>query len=177
MFLGLATLPVTVPLLAPQDFVRYASAIGVEAPQEERGQRVELPQPFADRFGWENQVATVARVYEALSPEERTQVAIVTRNYGEAGAIDFLGARYGLPKAVSGHNNYWLWGPGSATGEVAITVGLPREQLERIYAEVTLADTVVSPYAMAFETNIPVYVCRRLKRPLAELWPELKRFI
>lgn len=177
VLLGLAILPITLPLLAPQDFVRYSRALGVEAPQEERGQRVELPQPFADRFGWENQVATVARVYEALSPEERTQVAIVTRNYGEAGAIDFFGARYGLPKAVSGHNNYWLWGPGSATGEVAITVGLPREQLEPIYAEVTLADTVVSPYAMAFETNQPVFVCRGLKRPLAEVWAELKRFI
>jgi hypothetical protein len=164
-------------LLPPQEFVKYAHAIGVEAPQEERNQRVELPQPFADRFGWENQVATVARVYQALPPEERAQVAIFTANYGEAGAIDFFGGRYGLPHAVSGHNNYWLWGPGSATGAIAITIGLPREKLEQAYAEVTQVDTVVSPYAMAYETNLPIFVCRGLKRPLAELWPEAKRFI
>lgn len=177
ILLGMATLPLTVPLLAPQDYVRYSRAIGVEAPQEERRPRVELPQPFADRFGWENQVAAVARVYHALSPENRAQVAIFARNYGEAGAIDFLGGRYGLPKAISGHNNYWLWGPGTATGNIAITLGVPREQIERIYAEVALADTIVSPYAVAHETNLPVFVCRRLKRPLAEVWAELKVFI
>lgn len=177
ILLGAATLPLTVMLLSPQDFVRYAQAIGVEAPQEERGQRVELPQPFADRFGWDNQVATVARVYQSLPPEERAQAMIFTSNYGEAGAIDFLGPRYGLPKAVSRHNNYWLWGPGDATGAVAITVGVAREQLELFYEEVVQADTIVSPYAVAYETNLPVYVCRRLKRPLAEVWPEVKRFI
>jgi hypothetical protein len=145
--------------------------------RRERGQRVELPQPFADRFGWENQVATVARVYATLAPAERAQVAIVTRNYGEAGAIDFLGPRHGLPKAVSGHNNYWLWGPGSATGDIAITVGLPRDQLALFYEDITQVDTIVSPYAMAYETNQPVFLCRRLKRPLEEVWAELKRFI
>lgn len=175
--LGLVTLPVTVMWLGPSEFVRYAAAIGIEAPQEERSQRVELPQPFADRFGWENLVATVARVYHSLPADERAGVAIFTNNYGEAGAIDFFGPPHGLPPAASGHNNYWLWGPGSATGDVAITVGVPRDRLEAIFEEVTQADLIVSPFAVAFETNLPVYVCRHLKRPLRELWPELKAFI
>ena len=29
----------------------------------------------------------------------------------QAGAIDFFGAKYGLPAALSGHQNYYLWGP------------------------------------------------------------------
>ncbi len=174
---GLVVVPLAVPILPPASVIRYASAIGVEAPQEERQQRVALPQHFADRFGWENMVATVARVYQALPPEDRARAVIVGGNYGEAGAVDFFGRQYGLPHALSGHNNYWLWGPGNATGEVAIVVGASHEQLQQLFEDVTQADTVVSAYAMAYETNLPVYVCRHLKRPLAEVWPALKRYI
>ena len=174
---GIVAVPLAVPILPPESLVRYAAAIGAEAPQEERQRRVALAQHFADRFGWENMVATVARVYQTLPPEERAHAAIIVGNYGEAGAIDFFGRRYGLPHAISGHNNYWLWGPGNATGEVVIVVGASREQLEPHFEDVTQAATVESEYAMAFETNLPVYVCRRLKRPLAEVWPALKRYI
>ena len=174
---GIVAVPLAVPILPPQSVVRYAAAIGVEAPQEERQRRVALAQYFADRFGWENMVATVARVYQALPPEERAHAAIVGGNYGEAGAIDFFGPRYGLPHAISPHNNYWLWGPGDITGEVAIVIGAPREQIERLFEDVTQAATVESEYAVAYETNLPVYVCRHLKRPLAEVWPALKRYM
>jgi 4-amino-4-deoxy-L-arabinose transferase-like glycosyltransferase len=174
---GLVLLPMAVPILPPESVVRYATAIGIQAPQEERQQRVALPQHFADRFGWENMVATVARVYQALPAEDRARTAIVASNYGEAGAIDFFGRRYGLPHAISPHNNYWLWGPGDITGEVAIVIGAPRQQIEILFEDVTQAATVESEYAVAYETNLPVYVCRHLKRPLAEVWPALKRYI
>jgi len=173
---GLVVLPIAVPILPPELVVRYATAIGIQAPQEERQQRVVLAQHFADRFGWENMVATVARVYQALPPEDRARAAIFGGNYGEAGAIDFFGRRHGLPHAISGHNNYWLWGPGGTTGEVVIVVGAPRAQLDPLFEDVTQAATVQSEYAMAYETTLPVYVCRRLKRPLAEVWQALKRY-
>jgi len=173
---GIVVLPLAVPLLPPESVVRYAAAIGVEAPQEERHRRVPLAQHFADRFGWENMVATIARVYQALPPEERSRAAIVAGNYGEAGAIDFFGGRYGLPHAISSHNNYWLWGPGNTTGDVAIVIGASGEQLQEFFADVTQVDTIVSEYAMASETNLPVYVCRGLRRPLAEVWPALKGY-
>lgn len=174
---GIVVMPLAVPMLSPESVVRYAAAIGVEVPQEERLRHVALAQHFADRFGWENMVATVARVYQALPPEERQRAAIVAGNYGEAGAIDFFGSRYGLPHAISGHNSYWLWGPGNTTGDVAIVIGAPRERLQQLFADVTQVDTIVSDYAMAYETNLPVYVCRHLKRPLAEVWPALKRYL
>jgi hypothetical protein len=78
---------------------------------------------------------------------------------------------------VSGHNNYWLWGPGHATGDVVIAVGGSRDGIAGFFDEVTAVDTVVSAYAMAYETNLPVYVCRRPKRPVSEIWPQIKRFI
>ncbi|UCE62024.1 MAG: hypothetical protein JSU63_09925, partial [Phycisphaerales bacterium] len=64
--------------------------------------------------GWENQVETVARVYAGLTLDDQAKCSIWAGNYAEAGAIDFLGRRYGLPGAISGHNSYHMWGPGDA---------------------------------------------------------------
>ena len=70
--------------------------------------------------------AAVAEVYRALPEHERPGVAIVTSNYGEAGALRYFGRALGLPPAVSQHNNFYLWGPGAWDGRVAIIVGMSR---------------------------------------------------
>jgi len=134
----------------------------------------ELAQNFADRFGWEEMVATVAGVYEELPPEEQAEACILTGNYGEAGAIDFFGPEYGLPKAISGHNNYYLWGPGGCTGETVIAVNVPRGTLRTVFDDVEEADTVSCEYCMPDENNLPIYVVRSPKMPLEEAWPKFK---
>lgn len=174
---GLALAPMMLPILPPPTFARYAQTIGLMPAQAERTQTGILPQHFGDRFGWENMARTVAHVFMSLPPNERAAAAIVTRNYGEAGAIDYFGPALGLPRAISGHNNYWFWGYGDATGEVLITVGLPREGLEELCASVEQKATVISPYAMPYETDLPIYVCRELKIPIEEAWARLRRFI
>jgi hypothetical protein len=174
---GVAILPMGVPILSPAAFVRYAAAVGLQPAQAERNPLGSLPQHFADRFGWENMARTVAHVYSALPANERNVAAIVAGNYGEAGAIDYFGPALNLPRAISGHNNYWLWGYGAATGEVLITVGLSKNRLDELCSTVELRATVVSPHAMPFEANLPVYVCRKLKVPMAEAWALMKRFV
>ena len=57
-----------------------------------------------------------------LRPEDKKRAAIFCQNYGEAGAIDFFGPKFGLPPAISGHQNYFLWGPRDWTGEVALVL-------------------------------------------------------
>jgi hypothetical protein len=178
LFAGGAVLaPMGLPILPPDEFVAYAQAIGVQPAQAERKALGALPQHFADRFGWENLANTVAQVYKGLPPNQRAQAAIVTGNYGEAGAIDYFGPQLGLPKAISGHNNYWLWGYGKATGEVSVTVGIPKAALDELCTSVVPRATIVSPYAMPYETNLPVYVCYELKIPISEAWLRLKRLI
>ena len=66
--------------------------------------------------------------YHTLSPEEQRKTAIFANNYGEGGAIDFFGPKYGLPKAIGGHQNYWIWGPRDYTGESMIVLGEGHEQ-------------------------------------------------
>src|SRR4029077_6770332 len=114
--------PLAVPILAPGKLVAYMRAIGMQLPRTETSHTAPLPQRFADQFGWKEMVATVAHVYHHLRPEDEKRAAIFCQNYGEAGAIDFFGPKFGLPPAISGHQNYFLWGPRDWTGEVALVL-------------------------------------------------------
>ena len=136
-----------------------------------------LPQHFADRFGWREMTDAVARAYAALPIDERGSALIVASNYGEAGALNYHGRAHGLPRAVSQHNNFYLWGPGRADARVVITVGLPAEDLAEAFESVVPAARFESPWAMPYETRHPVHVCRGLRLPLDEAWRRGKSFI
>ena len=123
----------------------------------------------------EQQVASVSRVYHSLSPEEQAKTAIFCDNYGQAAAIDFFGRRYGLPKAISGHQNYFFWGPRNYTGEIVILVGTPESEARKEFASVEVAATVNVPYAYFYETR-PILLCRGLKENLQTLWPRVKHW-
>jgi hypothetical protein len=166
--------PMFTPVLQPEAFVRYSRAIGMGMPQLEHRRTSELPQFFADRFGWPEMAETVAEVYHSLPPEERARAAIFGQDYGEAGAIDFYGPRLGLPKAICGHLSYWYWGPRGYTGEVAIVLRDTRESLERWFESVQEAGVVSHPYSMRSQ-NFTIYVCRKPRGwTFGEIWPRLK---
>jgi hypothetical protein len=175
---GLATAPFAVPLLPPETFIAYMQALDRGPTPSGENQRMgALPQHFADRFGWEEMAATVARVYASLPPEERRDAIIVTSNYGEAGAINYHGRHLGLPQAVSQHNNFYLWGPGPGSGQVVITVGMSKEDVEDTFTSVREAARLSSRYAMPYENSDPILVCRGLTLPLADAWRRGKRYI
>ena len=110
------------------------------------------------------------------SPEDRAKAVFFGHNYGESAAIDVFGPSLGLPPAVGGHNNYWLWGPRGHDGSVMIAVGGERTDYEEKFHSVSVEGETDDPYAMPSETNQPIYVLRGLHPPLAELWPKLKHY-
>jgi hypothetical protein len=168
---------VAVPALPVETLAKITGAAGGDAGVEVETREVgQLPQQFADRFGWETMVATVADVYRDLPPEERAESCIFTGNYGEAGAIEFFGSQYDLPKAISGHNNYYIWGPGDCTGQVIIAVGVPLSPLEAVFDDVEQVDTSDCEYCMPDEDNLPIYVGRNPKASLQEIWPQVKHY-
>ncbi len=175
--LGIVILPFALPVLSVDAFVRYSRAIGLTPPQSERQKVAELPQHYADMFGWEDMASTVADVYRSLPPEDRARAAIVTQNYGEAGAIDLFGRRLGLPNAISGHNSYWMWGYGAWKGDILIIVGGGREGYARVFESVEPAAIIRCEHCMPYERDLPVYVARRLKVSLEEYWRLEKLFI
>jgi hypothetical protein len=173
--LGAATMPMFVPLLAPADLVAYQERLGFGPSRTEVGHVGPLPQYFGDQFGWPELVAEVARIYHGLPEEDRAVACIFAGNYGEAGAVNLFGPALGLPRAISGHQTYWLWGPGDCTGDVVIVLQGSAEGLGEVFDSVEEAGRHHHPWGMA-EENGPIYVCRGLDRPLDELWPRLKHW-
>jgi Dolichyl-phosphate-mannose-protein mannosyltransferase len=175
---GAATAPLTLPVLPVDRFLAYQRTIGITPSSGERHEMGVLPQHYADMFGWDEIVETVARVYRSLPPEDQAKVAIFTLNYGDAGAIDLLGPKHGLPKpAISPHNSYYLWGYDGFTGEIVIVLGGEASGHRESYADVQRVDTVECGYCMPYENHRPVYVLRRPKRSMAEIWATSKTYM
>src|SRR5215203_5607919 len=163
---GVLLAPLAMPILPPAAFAStYGSLSGTTNAAAGQSEQGVFPQPLGDRFGWESMTRTVARVYEALPAKERSRACIFTSNYGEASAVNFLGERRSLPETISGHNTYYLWGPGRCTGEVLITVGLPRKEVEGGFARVRRAATIDCRYCMPEEDGTAVYVATKPKAP------------
>jgi hypothetical protein len=173
---GALTLPMGLPLLGPKQLIDYQAKLGIGPKPAETGYHTALPQYFADRFDWEVLVQKVASVYDTLPPNEKGACAILTSDYGEASAINYYRGRYGLPRAVSGHNNYYLWGPGEMTGDIVIVVGMSRESLEPAFESVTAAATLPESYNHSFDDNV-IFLCRNLRIPAKEAWQHAKHFI
>jgi 4-amino-4-deoxy-L-arabinose transferase-like glycosyltransferase len=169
--------PVTVPMLSPDHFIAYMKTLPFKLPIMEHGvERAELPQWYADQFGWQEIVDEAAVAWNQLPLGDRPDCAIFAQDYGQAGAIDFLGRRYGLPPALSGHQTYFLWGPRGYSGNCMIILGDHRQRLEQIFNSVRYVGTSAdNPYAL--ETEIAVYICRGSRfGTLAQLWPQLKKW-
>ncbi len=173
---GLLAMPFVLAVLPVDRYVAYARLLGVAPSSAERNPLGVLPQHFADMFGWPEMTATVAAAHASLTPGERASCVILCGNYGEAGAIDFFGRRYGLPHAVSGHNTYWLWGPGTGSERVVIRLGGSPREVTAACGGAVLAGVVRHPYSMPYENELPVWICRAPKVPLARQWSDLKVF-
>ena len=171
---GVIAAPLAMPILPVEATIRYTRIWDVQAIHVENVPQGELPQLFGDMFGWQEQVRAVAGVYQALPESERAQAVVLAYNYGEASAINYFGPKLRLPRAISGHNQYGLWGPGTMTGQVAVAIGFTENQLRQFYDEVTPEATVSPQYAMPEESRLTIFVCRRPKKSLQESWAEWK---
>ncbi|MEO6589050.1 MAG: glycosyltransferase family 39 protein [Pyrinomonadaceae bacterium] len=165
--------PTVMPILPIETLVRYQEMIGIKPPKSEVGHDSELQQIFSEQLGWQEMVAQVADVYNNLPPEDRQKAGIFAGNYGQAGAIDFYGGKYNLPKAISPHQSYFLWGPREYTGEVLILLGASKESAEKKCESVEEKTEVNFAYSESYE-QYKIIVCRNTKKPLPEIWQSLK---
>ena len=164
--------PLAMPILPVRQAIKYCAFWDVKAVHVENVPLGELPQLFGDMFGWEDQVQAMSRAYHSLPPADRAKAALLAYNYGEAGAIDYFGKRYGLPNAISGHNQYGYWGAHGYSGEVVVAIGFTAERLRQSFGEVQPFETISPQYAMPEETNLTIYICRQPRKPLSQSWAE-----
>ena len=170
---GIISAPLVLPILPVDRIQPYMQVLGIGMSRTETTMESTIPQHFADQFGWEEMVSTVASVYHSLPADERAKTAILGGNYGEAGAIDFFGPRYGLPKSISAHQNYYYWGPHDYTGESIILLQWTRKDAQKMCTTVDVGPHIEFPYTMGWE-HYDVLICHNTKRPLSQVWPRLK---
>ncbi|HXT09533.1 MAG TPA: glycosyltransferase family 39 protein [Roseiarcus sp.] len=175
---GLLTAPLVLPILPPQEVIAYSRRLGLApgAASTEHLKPAVLPQQFADMFGWREMAAEVARVYRALPEDERRRAVFFGRNYGEAAAVDIYGPALGGPPAISGHNQYFLWGPRGFDGSVVIALGPPGAKFSGAFGGIEVAGHIENAYAMPYESGLDIYVLRQPKWSLSKRWPRLKHY-
>jgi hypothetical protein len=175
----LLILPMASPVLRPDAWVRYTTALHLQTGKTENAATSDMPQFYADRFGWQQEVDIVVATYRTLTPEEQRRVCIFANNYGEAGAIDLLGPRQqpNLPPAISGQNSYWMWGTHCCDVNLVIAViGDRPEEVATKYESVQIVGRMDQPHAMPFEHH-NIYLLRN-RRPEAHFdWADEKDFI
>lgn len=169
-------LPMIVPVLPVEKYIPYARSLGFAPDSNEGKELAELPQFYADMFGWEEKAADIAKVFNTLSEEEKAKCVIYSMNYGRCGAIDFFGEKYGLPKSVGSHNNYWLWGTREYQGEVVIILGETMEEHQDDFESCKLAGVSKCKYCMPYENNVNIFICRGLKYKMEDIWPTTKHY-
>ena len=181
--LAIWALPLAIPLMPPTQWLAYTKAVGLSKfnGNSETHSSGPLPQFYADRFGWQEEVDQISQVYNSLPPDQKKITGILCQNYGEAGAVDFLG--HGLPAAMSAHNNYYLWGPRDYNGDSIILVERTnREHLLNFFDNVEVVGKMGTTYSMPFEhTTIFLVSGRKLyadghRFSLAEQWPSKKDY-
>jgi hypothetical protein len=179
---GLALAPLALPLLPPAAYVAYAARLGLKAPSTERTSVGALPQHFADRFGWPEMAAEVARVARTLPEGERAPARVWARNYGEASALEKYGTPLGVPPVLCPHNSWWFWSVADAGRNAPfkgplIVIGGRREDLETVFSNVVEAGRTGHPLAMPYESGRTIWICRDPKGDLRTVLQRDRLFI
>lgn len=143
---------------------------------------------FREQIGWTELTETVAGIYNALPASEKPRAGILAGNYGEAGAINLYGAAYGLPRAISGINSYWLRGYGNPPPETLIVVGFDLAYASATFESAHLFTNLKSCTLAGHITNKSnvlneetryhpnIYICRGMKQPWDEFWKVFRYF-
>lgn len=159
---GAALAPIGIPILPADSMARYVAAIGV-VPKIEAGEgkTSELPQWYADRFGWPEQVEVLERVVATLFAEERAHAVILAPSYGHAGAVEVLG--HDLPPVVSPHVSWALWSDQTLRElevEVVVAMDYGPDELGRAFAEVEQVAVLRCELCPRWRRDMQVYVAR-----------------
>jgi Dolichyl-phosphate-mannose-protein mannosyltransferase len=137
---------------------------------------LQLASAVKDTVGWPQLTRAVAAQDTSLIRAGRPPTSIFAGNYGEASALDVYGAPYHLPPVLSGHNAYWMWGPGQASDRTVLVVDA-LHQLQPYFASCRVLATYQAPYHVQNDyTGLQISLCTGPVASWRTLWPHLKHY-
>jgi hypothetical protein len=122
-----------------------------------------------ETIGWPDYVSSVRATLDSLPADQRATAVVFTRNYGEAGALEW----YGFPRPVfSGHNAFAAWGPPPEDAVPVIVIGL--ENPATSFTDCQVA-AVINNNAGADneERGRQIWVCAGPQGGWSQQWPRL----
>jgi len=134
---------------------------------------------FVEEIGWPELVETVAQVRDSLPPDQRAHLGILAANYGEAGAINLFGPKYGLPPVISGVNSFWARGYGDPPPDTLIVLGHSANFLASNFDSCRVVAHSWNRLGVENEETVghpDIYVCNGLKKPWREFWADYRHF-
>jgi hypothetical protein len=170
---GIVGILIVQPVLTPPEYVHYIAHTSLKPREFNASAHAPQPELTADMTGWRDLADKLAGTYWSLPAADRSKAGILVGNYGEASAVNVY--RPDVPLAISGHQNYWYWGPRGHDGSVVVAFGIKREVLEQEFASVLEVARTTNTWGQPYEA-IPVYVCRNAKQNLLGAWPALKQW-
>lgn len=176
VILGIVITPLALPILPVSTYINYAQRLGFGPSSSENKEISELPQHYADMFGWEELASDVSVVYMTLPENSKKRAVVYCNNYGEASAINFFKKDYKLPDAISGHNSYWLWGYEKNEDPIVIILGGNKEDHLKSFEHVDEIMVHKSKYSMPYENNMPIFIARNIRTPLDSIWNSVKHY-
>jgi len=179
LVLGIIIAPLALPLLPVKAFIEFNQTLGLTPANTESKELSELPQHYADRFGWENMAKQVSEVYESLPDSLIDKAVVFTQNYGEAAALEYYQKKYPLPPVLCLHNNYWLWGwkQTEKSLDTVLLLGGKREDHIDNFESVEPVTIIRCRYCMPYENNLTLFLCKHLIDDFRDIWNKEKHFI
>ena len=132
-----------------------------------------------EEIGWDELVKTVAGIRDSLPPEQQKSVGVAVRNYGEAGAIEILGAPYHLPQPISGTNSEWFRGYPDPPPQTLIVVGTDRGGADYWFTGCRLVGHNGNYQGVKNEESQDhpdIFLCGPPKLPWPEFWKKYLTF-
>jgi hypothetical protein len=174
-------IPLELPILTEAHLVSYERSIvrplypipgGMLA--TEHNAAPPIGSDFADMHGWPELARAARNAYDALPSALRAHAVVLATNYGDASALAFFAP--GLP-VISTHNQYWLWGYGTSTGDTMLELGGSCWHDDHFYARSTAVGHYATPLpVMGYENNLTFLLCRGLRVPMSRLWNVSKNY-
>ena len=133
---------------------------------------------FTEQIGWPEMVRTVADIYAVIPAQDKAHTGILTAENDEAAALNLFGPAYGLPKAISGSDTFWLRGYGDPPPETLIVLGFDSAWAQGLFSECQWAGRITNAYGIANDLANPpdIFLCRKPRLPWPELWNRLKHY-
>ena len=133
---------------------------------------------FTEQIGWHEMIQTVGKIYAELPETEKAQAGVLAGENDEAAALNLYGGEYGLPKAISASDTFWLRGYGNPPPETLIVVGYSVEDVNLIFEQCKVAGTITNANNVENDLRDPpnIFVCRNPRLPWDELWDKLQRY-